>query len=1220
MNKKFSIIRRVFFILLVAITVFGMSYSSSTVVDASGEKEYLKKGNGSYLTYRGSNGEKVQALTKYDNPIQEFRACWISHFAGDVHSYTNEEAYKTELTEILDNMEKWGMNAMMFHIRTHNNAFYPSKLNPVARWYGNVKFDEFDPVAWLIEECHKRGIEFHAWMNPYRIDDSNIMGTYPEGNPANDPTKILSNGSGKILDPASQEVRDFIVDTCMEVIEMYDVDAIHFDDYFYISGVATHLSSDQKRAEVDKFIEQLHNEMTDYNEETGRNVQLGISPSGIYRNGSYASKPTYDENGNLVSPVGSNTSGMQHYEGNLFSDTLHWINQEWIDYITPQSYWGLEMSVAGYAELTRWWSWAVANKDVNLYMGMGIYMAIENSGSWNNDVNEVDKQLRNAAMYEEIDGICVYKYASLLNSQSTVKKGVETLEKYWGTKRVPSSVQRSYADKIPSYPATNLCLLEGQLTWDARNDVRGYMVYKVPAGTKLDKNNIDHLLEYTQDTKVFANDTAVYDYYVSTVNKANVISEPVKLQVNNDLEAHDIVVTRISLLPKEITLNEEIEVNNIFALYNSLTDEEKTKVINYQILVQAKNTIDAIKSLETSVSTYLNSIDKDLTTGTILTAPENMRWNYKNASDSAIYNLTTGKLTGTYLGRKVVLTLTATVPNSSVTHVVDVEFNASIIPLKYIPLIYRNDASCMTPNDVGEFNPNASQYIGWSNVILYVGNYALPIAVNSYQEVTSVSELKKVHWTSCGALITNKSNGSISFSLIEKIFESETQNYGHFIIGSNGKIKSVSDTTDYKSQITLGAGESIFVTRYLERIIDKTPFTALETNFNTSTEATIIKYEESSDDTNLVELVIDVIDQLPENITLSDETTVNSVLEFYNSLTKEQQSQVTNYSKLQAAVSKIKTLKEEYNKLQTAKNNATTTINNYVKLSNYSAINQASIKGYIQIYLAEVETATTITKVEEIVKNYKDVVDNIKPLTEELVEAKTNAKLEIRRYLDLEEYTENGISQINAIYKSGDIEIDKALGFDQLNEIVNSIKNELDAVLNKEEEFESLKEKYREEIYTYYSESDYSSNIVQILVAKANSVNIELSQITTFDELENAIQRFKDFINDYIKISEKEQVILEKQTQMTNKIEKKYLDDERVQNLLTEYKNQLNNVTTKSAMDVIIKNFEIELNKLCEIIDRETVNSSATCKNASSALISLFGAMSLVALVLRKKR
>ena len=120
-------------------------------------------------------------------------------------------------------METYGLNCIIFHVRTHNNALYKSELNPIATWFENVDFDTFDPLEWAIEETHKRGIEFHAWLNPYRVSDSFCAEDYPEGNPANDSANLLSNGSGTILNPGIQANRDFIVDSCMEVVENYDV-------------------------------------------------------------------------------------------------------------------------------------------------------------------------------------------------------------------------------------------------------------------------------------------------------------------------------------------------------------------------------------------------------------------------------------------------------------------------------------------------------------------------------------------------------------------------------------------------------------------------------------------------------------------------------------------------------------------------------------------------------------------------------------------------------------------------------------------------------------------------------------------------------------------------------------------------------------------------------------------------------------------------------------
>ena len=152
----------VFFIIMLIVLCPGQR------MRAEDNLQEMKSSTGSTLKYRNSN-ETVYGLAEYDYPLNEYRAAWVSHFAGDVHAYKDEESYKAEITTILDNMQKWGMNAIVFHVRTHNNALYKSELNPLASFYALVDFEEFDPLEWIIEECHKRGMEFHAWMNPYRI-------------------------------------------------------------------------------------------------------------------------------------------------------------------------------------------------------------------------------------------------------------------------------------------------------------------------------------------------------------------------------------------------------------------------------------------------------------------------------------------------------------------------------------------------------------------------------------------------------------------------------------------------------------------------------------------------------------------------------------------------------------------------------------------------------------------------------------------------------------------------------------------------------------------------------------------------------------------------------------------------------------------------------------------------------------------------------------------
>ena len=241
---------------------------------------------------------------------RELKAVWMSTFVGEA-PYYNENQFKNSMNDSLDMFQYYGINAVIFHVRTHNNAFYKSELNPVCSWWSTANFEVFDPLTWLIEACHKRGIEFHAWMNPYRVDTSRQSGEVPACNPQNDPDNLLY-GSTTILNPAKEVVRQHIINTISEFIELYpSVDAVHFDDYFYIANVdAEPYGADAKREEVNKLILGIHNVLSEFNATNNRAIQFGISPSGIYRNGD--GEVQYDESGR-PSSNGSLSSGFAHY-------------------------------------------------------------------------------------------------------------------------------------------------------------------------------------------------------------------------------------------------------------------------------------------------------------------------------------------------------------------------------------------------------------------------------------------------------------------------------------------------------------------------------------------------------------------------------------------------------------------------------------------------------------------------------------------------------------------------------------------------------------------------------------------------------------------------------------------------------------------------------------------------------------------------------------------
>lgn len=589
------------------LTVVNSKVNKNTTVDAASNLVSVRDDEGNVVYHRGTS-EPIMRLKEYNYPTQNLRACWVSNFVGSLPSYSSEEKWKSDYTYVLDKMESYGLNCIIFHVRTHNNALYKSDLNPIASWFKNVNFDEFDPLEWAIEETHKRGIEFHAWLNPYRISTNGgntqyVSGDIPAVNPVNDSSNLLQSGNSIILNPGIESNRDFIVDTCMEVVENYDVDAIHFDDYFYISGVETDKSGDWKRQQVDLFIEDLSNELRDYNKKNNKAVQLGISPSGIYRNGSYKSSPTYDANGNLASPLYSNTAGFAHYDNYLYSDTLKWINEEWIDYIMPQTYWSLEQTVASFGALSQWWSWAVKNKDVNLYLGMGIYMPADNS-NWRVNKYEVRDQILNAEMYDEVGGFSFYSYNYLDSTNTYTKTGMDIVKNDYFKTKIPCDVKKYYAPLYDTVPVSNIKVLNEVLSYDACENVRGYIVYEVPKGSTLNQNDINQVYYYGTELSVELDDTINNTYYVASVNLANEISEPVSTEAA--AATAENVIEKIKAIPAVVKFEHETLVHEIRGLYYALSETERAKVTNADVLNTAIELLQEKHNAVEAVTNYKN--------------------------------------------------------------------------------------------------------------------------------------------------------------------------------------------------------------------------------------------------------------------------------------------------------------------------------------------------------------------------------------------------------------------------------------------------------------------------------------------------------------------------------------------------------------------------------------------------------------------------------------
>lgn len=1159
---------KILIVILALLLVLPLIKIKTIDVNAAENFQYMTSSTGQELKYRGSS-EKVKGLKEYNYPTQQYRAAWVSTFVGDIPSFTSETSFKSDATTILDNMEKMGMNAIVFHVRTHNNALYNSNLNPIASWWKKVNFDVFDPLEWLITECHNRGFEFHAWMNPYRVNSNSayVGEDYPEGHPCNDSSQILTSSSGaQILNPGSTKVQDFIVDTCMEFLEKYDADAIHFDDYFYISGVATDLSGDQKRANVDSFIKKLSDSIHEMNEREGRAVQLGISPSGIYRNTGYAASPSYDSNGSLISPIGSNTSGFAHYDDYLYSDTKKWIDNEWIDYITPQTYWGMEHTGANFYELSRWWSWCVKyKKNVNLYLGMGVYMPDSTGSSgkyWQRNQDEVKNQLLNAGIYEEIKGLCLYKYGSLLSDNTIIKKGVDLITNDYWSKRIPGAVIHRYANSIPSEKVTNIMLNGTTLSWDKQNNIYGYMVYQVPKGQTLDQNNIDHVMVYTQNTEVANINTLSYDYYISSVNRANVISTPVKFGQANK-ESYEIVIDNIKLIPSEITLDNELLITNIRSAYEKLSTEDKNKVYNIQVLIDAENIIKVYKDMKKEVDSFISTINKHINTNRILPVKDSMKWTYKNVDDANEYNISTGKRLKNYL-TTVNIPLILEYTKNGYVYKQEVVFDLSLLKEGQSALIYRNDPSSMSKDHIGA-HTDQTTYIGWSKATLTIGNQVLYIARDNFHKLTS-SDIPKCTMTSCAGVYYNDSASNISFKLGDAF--STASSYGYLIVSSTNTIKTVSTDSSSTITVTLQPKETLVMVRYLDRLINNNPFSNI-TDIKVGTSAYITTY----DDVVVTpkeegEKVVALINTIPTNVTLNDEELINEINEAYKALSDEAKQYVSNYNKLKTALEQIASLK---NTIRLERETAIKALNNYVNFDNYSSTNQVEIKTIIQNFTNAINKATTIEEITTLKNQAVTKIDQVKTLKQEIEEYLDVELNKLNNYVNLDDYSlgiQTKIKQIITDCKTKLIAT-SALTKIIIDEEILKAKSKIDSLPTFEEELKDAIDDAVSELTNYAERYTYSkdnqSKIDQLLYEGIE----ELNSVQKNDEIELILNQYKSAIDLVPTLQSEIELMHKKAIEELNNYFKS----------LNLYETIINDENLMARMNQVIKNGEVEIKK-----------------------------------------
>ncbi|MFS0728003.1 family 10 glycosylhydrolase [Paenibacillus sp. 1P07SE] len=337
----------------------------------------------------------------------ELRGVWVSSVFNldwpSSGSYGNRAAQQSEYIKLLDELQAMGMNAVFVQVRPAADALYPSRIVPWSRFLTGKQGQDpgYDPLAFAVEEAHKRGMSFHAWFNPFRATtDGKLEGLAANHVALQHPEWIVNSNNRHYINPGIPEARQHIIDTILEVVTQYDIQSVHLDDYFYPSSglfnddltFRTHNprqfldKAEWRRDNINTFVRELGQAV----KAAKPQVEFGISPFGVWRNQS-------------MDPSGSATrAGVTAYDS-MSADVRTWIRQGWIDYVVPQLYWSMSFSAARYDTLVDWWVREVQGTDVDLYIGHSPYKLGTTDAGWHT-AQEIINQLKYNDGYDEVQG------------------------------------------------------------------------------------------------------------------------------------------------------------------------------------------------------------------------------------------------------------------------------------------------------------------------------------------------------------------------------------------------------------------------------------------------------------------------------------------------------------------------------------------------------------------------------------------------------------------------------------------------------------------------------------------------------------------------------------------------------------------------------------------------------------------------------------------------
>ena len=453
---------------------------------------------------------------------REFRGAWLQTVYREDYARRTTEQNRAYLRAQLDSLRSAGFNAVIFQVRPQADAFYPSELEPWSRYLcpdGNAPRPAWDPLQFVIDEAHARGMELHAWLNPYRITATRRQ-TVPKGHiAARYPGRTVRYDGRLYFDPGQPANRDHIAAVVRDIVTRYDIDGIHFDDYFYpypVKGVrfddrASYARygrgmtlDDWRRHNVDLLIERIHTVIA----EVKPWVVFGVSPFGIWRNAS-------------SDPEGSRSSGLQNYD-DLYADILSWVRKGWIDYQMPQLYWPLDHKAAPSRLLLDWWADHTSGR--HMYIGQDVARTMNPGES---APCELHAKLSLASRRPEIGGHCWWPGYDVCANRAGVADSLRTVYH-----RHPALVPAYpwLCDDAPCAPRA-LRTKGGELIWTCdepqgkATDAVRWAVYRFAPGERVDLTRADALLGVTYAAR-WPLGKAGGIYVVTSLSRVNCESAP----------------------------------------------------------------------------------------------------------------------------------------------------------------------------------------------------------------------------------------------------------------------------------------------------------------------------------------------------------------------------------------------------------------------------------------------------------------------------------------------------------------------------------------------------------------------------------------------------------------------------------------------------------------------------------------------------------------------